>query len=63
MHIEQVQRVNYDLGAVIERNGVNKTDILTRISKAQQVFNQVGVIWRKNVVRKTETSETIQLKA
>jgi hypothetical protein len=47
--IEEDQRVNY-LGAVIERNGGSKADVLTRISKAQQAFNQLGGIWKINVV-------------
>jgi hypothetical protein len=47
--IEEVQRVNY-LGAVIERKGGSKADVLTRISKAQQAFNQLGGIWRTNVL-------------
>jgi hypothetical protein len=46
--IEEVQRVNY-LGAVIEKNGETKVDVLTRISKAQQAFNELGGIWRTNV--------------
>jgi hypothetical protein len=43
LDIEEAQKVNY-LGAVIERNGGSKTDVLTRISKSQQAFNQLGGI-------------------
>jgi hypothetical protein len=49
--------VNY-LGAVIERNGGSKADVLTRISKAQQAFNQLGSIWKTNVVSTGTNSGT-----
>jgi hypothetical protein len=40
VNIEEVQRVNY-LGAIIEKNGGSKADILTRISKAELAFKQL----------------------
>jgi hypothetical protein len=40
VNIEEVQRVNY-LGAIIEKNGESKADMLTRISKAELAFKQL----------------------
>jgi hypothetical protein len=47
---EQNRECRHRRGAVIEKNGESKADVLTRISKAQQAFNQLGGIWRTNVV-------------
>jgi hypothetical protein len=40
VNIEEVQKVNY-LGAIIEKNGGSKADMLTRISKAELAFKQL----------------------